>query len=764
MSFVITSLVCAQLVFPTTPTAIEFGDDQLQQYPASVGAIAWKADGGLAAIWLDGRRSLGEAAVGNRVDLWGSKLIVDNPAPVDRTGLLLATPPVLASIESPAIAFNSNVVAIVWIERRAATATVQLAIGDENDRSILAAPRVLARSGDLTGVTVGPAGSGFMVAWTEGTRIWWARLATTGQQENSGSTFAAGVQTVATPLVGGVVDGGAAFAYSSAPTPRAGFFTHDYVSPTSDAGSLFDVSGALAGISFHSGTPSLMLRISGGVLQSRPSLLSFTTVTSTRALSECVVAGSEALTALAYVDLVNATSQVGFITPAGTVNVIDAPPAEAVAVATNSTHGAYLRRANGLSVLTRMPASPTLEPPTELNFAQPTQRVPSVAWLPDAGGFVVAHEERGTTTMGSVQTWTGRLALVRLDGGTDDLGATGTPQVFPVFPRVVEWDENSVGVEEQDLANHTHRLLSTITGVPPPTTIGARGWHSAAGPPLLRWRESAPGETTIDQAVGTSIVAITEPRCVTTVNGRHLVGGWIGSTLRLYDVLGLAGNSTAIDVPANVVMKGSVCVTRGRDASEALATWSQGDLIRVLSIGRADAVRVVIPGPPGTRTFENPVATRLGSGVLVVWETPPAYSTIGAAFIDDSSPTVQVPVVLHTGADLVRHPTVTSAPGGPALVAWQEFDAAPGVGATRVRARLVFPRLAPDAAVDAGSPDAGLVDGGSLDGGGQVDAGDAIPVPTTLTFTPSCGCSGGPGALALVLLALWARRGSPRTR
>lgn len=749
MSFVITSLVCAQLVFPTTPTGIEFGDDQLQQYPASVGAIAWKQDGGLAAIWLDARRSLGEATPGNRVDLWGSKLVVGSSAPVDRTGLLLTTAATLAAIESPAIAFNSNVVAIVWIERRAATNAVRLVLGDEDDRTIFAAPRVLVSATDLTGVTVSAAGPGFIVAWTDGTRVSWQRLDAAGLPQGTGSAIAIGGPAIGRPLVAGLGDGGAFFAYSSIPAARVGFFGLDYVTSL-DAGAAFETGGALAGIGFHGGAPSLMFRTSGGALLSRTTSQTSPAVTSTVARSECVVGGNEALTALAYVDIANAASQVGFITPAGTVNVIEAPQAEAVAVATNASLGAYLRRLEGLSVLTRTPADPVLGPTTELNFAQPTQRGPSVAWLPDAGGFVVAHEERGTTTMGSVQTWTGRLALVRLDGGTEDLGPTGTPQVFPISPRVVEWDENWVGIEEQGIMNHTLRISSATGQALPPTTIGGRGWRTGAGPPLLRWRESAPGETTIDQN-GTSIVAITPPRCVTTVNGRHLVGGWIGSTLRMYDVLGAAVNSTAIDVPPNVPMKGSVCVTRGRDASEALATWSQGDMIRVLTIGRGDGPRVVIPGPAGTRAFEDPVATRLGSGVLVVWETPPAYSTIGAAFVDDANPTVQVPVVLGTGADLVRHPTVTSAAGGPALVAWQEFDATPGVGATRVRARLVFPPAPRDAGVDAGSPDAGIGDGGSPDGGAQVDAGDVTPVPTTLTFTPSCGCSGGPGALALAL-------------
>ena len=77
------------------------------------------------------------------------------------------------------------------------------------------------------------------------------------------------------------------------------------------------------------------------------------------------------------------------------------------------------------------------EPPTELNLAQPTQRGPSVAWLPNAGGFVIAWEERGTQTMGVSQTWTGRLSLVRPDGGTTELANTGiVPNDKQCFDRV----------------------------------------------------------------------------------------------------------------------------------------------------------------------------------------------------------------------------------------------------------------------------------------------------------------------------------------
>lgn len=793
MSFVIAALVCSQLVFPASREGLEFGDRQPQQYPATVGAIAWKPDGGLGAIWLDDRRSLGEATVGARLDLWGSKLAVGAPTPIDPTGVMLVAAPPAGVLESPAIAFNSGAAAIVWLERRPATTVVHLALGNEEDASILVAPRVLASAPGITGVTVSAAGTGFIVAWSSGTQIAWTRVEAAGAPLVPVVTQVAGTQTVARVLVTGFVDGGAAFAYSTGPAPRSGFFTHDYISPTADAGLLFDTSGALAGIGVHGGTAALLLRNLTGELQSRTSSLASTAVTSTQTGSECVVAGNQALTALAYVDPINA-SQVGFLGASGAPNVVEAPQAEAVAVAASSTHGAYLRRVDGLSVMTRAAASNLFEPPTELNRAQPTQRGPSVAWLPNAGGFVIAWEERGTQSMGVSQTWTGRLALVQPDGGTTDLINTGMAQALPVSPRVVEWDNDTVGVEDQSNSSRRHRLLTTNGSIPAVDVLAGTGWRSSAGAPLLRWRDGMPGQTIVDR-VGT--LTITAPRCATTVNGKHLLGGWSGSGLVVYEILQAVTSPGTIAARSTLPVRGSLCVTRGQSASDALVTWSEGDAVRVQPWGTSSP-SITIPGATGSISFENPVATRLGSGVLVVWETPPAYSSIGAAFVDDANPRLPVMVALRTGSDLVRNPTVTSAPGGPAIVAWQEFDGTAGVGATRVRARLVFPPVRPDAGVDAGAPDAGAIDAGvgvidagvidagvsdaggfdggvmdagSVDGGeadaGQPpapDAGEGMPVAELLTFTPSCGCSGGPGGLALVLLALWARRRSPRTR
>lgn len=789
MSFVIAALVCSQLVLPATRTGLEFGDRQPQQYPASGGDIAWKPDGGLGAIWLDGRRSLGEATVGTRLDLWGSKLAVGAATPIDPTGVLLVAAPPAGVLESPAIAFNSGAAAIVWLERRPATTVVHLALGNEDDASILAAPRVLTSGPGITGVAVTAAGTGFIVAWSSGTQLTWTRVETAGAAAVPVVTQVAGTQTVSQVLVTGFSDGGAVFAYATGPTPRSGLFTHDYSSPTADAGLLFDTSGALAGMGLHGPAPSLLTRNPTGDLQNRTSSLASTAVTSTRAQSECVVAGNEALTALAYVDTANA-SQVGFISSSGALRVIAAPTAEAVAVAANSTHGAYLHRVTGLSVVTRAAASNSFEPPTELNVAQPTQRGPSVAWLPNASGFVIAWEERGTQTMGVSQTWTGRLALVRPDGGTTELFNTGLPQALPVSPRVVEWDNDTVGVEDQGTTSRTHRLFRANGSITAADVLSGTGWRSSAGPPLLRWREGTPTQTIIDQV---GALTLTTPRCATTVNGKHLLGGWSGSGLVVYEILLAVTSPGTIAARTTLPLRGSLCITRGRSTSDALVTWSEGDAVRVQPWGTTSSPSITIPGATGSISFENPVATRLGSGVLVVWETPPAYSSIGAAFVDDANPTVPVMVALRTGSDLVRNPTVTSAPGGPAIVAWQEFDGTAGVGATRVRARMVFPPVRPDAGVDAGAPDAGAIDagvgvidagvsdGGDVDGGvmdaGSVDggeadagqppapdAGEAMPVAELLTFTPSCGCSGGPGGLALVLLALWARRRSRRAR
>lgn len=794
MSLVIAALVCSQLVYPQTRKALEFGDTQLQQYPASVGAIAWKADGGLGTLWLDNRRSLGEAAPGNRFDLWGAKLLVGAAEPLDPTGTLLVAAPTLVTIESPGIAFNSGVAGVVWLERRLTT-TVQFAQGDEDDASILMAPRVLATSAGITAVSVSAAGTGFIVVWTDGARISWERFDRVGLLVAAGSAWGFGSQTLATPLVAGLVDGGAYFAYSSGPMPRSGLFDLAFTT-TADAGTLFDTTGALAGLGFHAGAASLFVRDTAGNLLSRASVLAVTTLTPTRPESGCVVSGNEALTGLAFDNLSNG-SQVGFLSAGGQVDVVEAPSAEPVAVATSATQGAFLRRVDGLSVVTRSASGPTISTPIELNLAQPTQRGPSVAWLPDAGGFVLAFEERGVGTMGISQTWAGRLVLVQPDGGSGDLGTTGAAQVLAVSPRVVEWDEVSVGVEDQGVSSHEHRLFSVPASFSAPTTIAGRGWRSSTGPPLLQWRESAFGQTDLAPP-SSSTLPITVPRCATSLNGKQVLGGWSGSALLFYEVQGPAPVAMTIAARTNVRARGSMCVTRGRGNSEVLLTWSEGDAVRVMPFGATAGPSITIAGATGTTEFENPVATRLGSGLLVVWETPP-YTSLGAAFVDDSSPGVVVPVALRSGSDLVRNPTVSSAPGGPALVVWQEFDASPGVGATRVRARLVFPPLRPDGGVDAGldaglidaglfdaglidagAPvdggtvdagltivDAGELDAGALDGGQlpPVDAGSPVPPLPMLTFVPSsCGCSGGPGALSLMLLALWAtrRRSIPR--
>jgi len=222
--------------------------------------------------------------------------------------------------------------------------------------------------------------------------------------------------------------------------------------------------------------------------------------------------------------------------------------------------------------------------------------------------------------------------------------------------------------------------------------------------------------------------------------------------LQYFEVQGISPAPNPIMVPANVMARGSMCITRGRGSAEVLATWSQGDSIRVLPLNAPGAPDLTISATAAA-PFENPVAARLGSGVLVVWEKPPSYTSIGAAFVDDSAPTTAVPVNLRSGNELLRHPTVSAAPGGPALVVWQEFDSSPGVGATRVRARLVFP-------ADGGAVDAGEADAGQLPG---LDGGAARGV--MLVFEPTCGCSGtGAKALLLLVAGLMTRRRARRVR
>lgn len=761
------TLVCAQTVFPTARTAIEVGNSQRQPYAASEGAISWKSDGGLGVVWLDARRSLGGAGL-NRADLWSGNLVVGALEPAERTGLLLVDAPVVGSLESPGVAFNGGVRAVVWLERAPNETTVKRHLGPEAAQGPLSGIEGLATSTGISGVAVSAVGSDFIVAWTDGVDFVWQRFTPTGVFLRSGR--AVGSLPKARPRIAPLADGGAFFGYET--ETQAGAFDWDFTT-TSDAGALFETSGSLAGVAFPPWGGSLFFDNTAN-LRSRsvatPSPL--LTISGTAGLRS-VVAGNELHTALAFRDAANA-SKLGFLVGAAVVT-ISAPPAEPVETAVSATLAAFLRRTSGLSVVTLAPAD-VASPAIELNEAQPTQRGPSVAWLPDAGGFLLAFEERNATRGPTVLTegWTSRLALIAPDGGVFT-----APQVSTgAFPRVVEWSDDSFGLEDQGLFNRSHRVVTAQGSVGPRSPSSGLRWQSAAGPPLLMWRSTGTTATELTPPFPPTL-PITSPRCAAAVSGVHSLAGWNGSNLVLYQLSSGSGQGmTPLSSAASPLDRGSVCVTRGRAPNELLAAWSEGRSIRVQPIGAPGATGFTLTPPARVLLSENPVATRLGSGVLVVWETPPSYAELGAAFIDDSSPALPKFLTLGTGTDLVRNPAVTSANGSVAVVAWQEFDQRSGVGATRIRARLVFPP-APDGGVDAGTPDAGMPDAGSPDGGdpdagvldgsvpdagerdGGTNSGDdagVTGVPMTLEFVPTCGCSVSPSAGLLVVLGVLAAR------
>jgi hypothetical protein len=741
VSVLIATLVCSQVVFPQQ-APITFGNADLQHYLASEGAIAWTPDGGLAALWLDSRRSLGEAKPAEDSDLWGARLAVGRPSPIDETGLLLRSAPPQTKLFSPGMAFNRGFAALVWLEQHVGTGntTVQLLLVEDTDTAVIGLPKPVTTSPGITGVTVSASGAGFIVAWSVGDKLIWNRIDTTGRVFLVPTAFQRGLG-VRKPLVAGLVDGGAYFAHSNSSGTQAFLLDEGGIALASKA-------GELAGIGLV-GAPKLYSRdLDGGFLIG--STYNYTQQTG----SGFIVSGNETLTGLAFEDFLS-DAQVGFIRPNGELDVIEASPGRPVSVAVNATHGAFLNHFGGLSVVTRKTTDSAVSPQVDLNLAQPTQRGPSVAWLPKAGGFVVVYEERESPESFDEQ-WTGRLSLVQLDGGTVGLGTTGPLDEVPVFPRVVEWDSETVGLEEFREGERTHRLYSQTNGfLSDSQPLTELDWRSSAGAPLLRWRQAGLLSTEIDLAVRRSL-RITSPRCAISLNGKHILAGWSGNSLQVYEVSASVSGPISIATTSNPA--GRICATRGRANTEALLTWVEGDSIRILPFGAPAPQMISISRTNGDWGFENPVATRLGSGILVVWETPPSYSTVGAAFVDDSDPMNPVPVDLRTGSDLVRQPTVTSAPGGPAIVAWQEFDRTRGVGATRVRSRLVFPSERFDTRADAGTVvfDAGVPDDFDAGPRPNPDAGG----PAVLELVPTCGCTSASAHFSLAMLAtlgMWRR-------